>query len=280
MNDSFFQLFPNEQYLDLTLFQYGQEQCSPCHSYGPAIRNHYLFHYILSGKGTLYTTDADKTPRTYVLEAGQGFMIFPHMINTYVADQEDPWCYIWIEFDGIRAASLIGASGLTPNTPIYQSPNLDLQSEMLSKLQQIVYAKHPTAAAHIGNLYLFMDALIRSGSQQSSRPTLKRKDLYIKQAISFIEQYYARPDLSLEDAAQYCNLNRSYLGRLFKEKLNQTPQQFLITYRMNKATELMTHSDLSIGEIAKAVGYLNQMNFSRTFRSVYNTSPSSWRKEH
>lgn len=280
MNDIFFQLFPNEQYLDLTLFQYGQEQCPPCYSYGPATRNHYLFHYILSGKGTLYTTAPDKTHREYPLEAGEGFLIFPHMINTYTADQKDPWRYIWIEFDGIKASSLVDASGLTPNAPVYQSRQPDLTSEMLARLQQIVYADHASTTALIGNLYLFMDALIRSGNQQKPQQPSKRKDLYIKQAISFIEQYYARPELSLEDAARYCNLNRSYLGRLFKEKLNQTPQQFLIHYRMQKAADLMSQTDLSIGEIAKAVGYPNQMNFSRTFRSVYGMPPSDWRKKH
>ncbi|MCI8862239.1 MAG: AraC family transcriptional regulator, partial [Lachnospiraceae bacterium] len=54
MSNHLFNIFPNERYMDLTLYQYGWEQCEPAHSYGPATRNHYLFHYIIKGKGVLH----------------------------------------------------------------------------------------------------------------------------------------------------------------------------------------------------------------------------------
>ena len=44
-----FSVFPNENFVDLSLYQYGWEHCAPSHSYGPAARNHYLFHYVISG---------------------------------------------------------------------------------------------------------------------------------------------------------------------------------------------------------------------------------------
>ena len=50
MGDFLFNIFPNERYIDITLFQYGWERCKPLHSYGPASRNHYLFHFVISGK--------------------------------------------------------------------------------------------------------------------------------------------------------------------------------------------------------------------------------------
>ena len=54
MNELLFNIFPNERFIDLGLYQFGLEQCAPAHSFGPATRNHYLFHYVLSGSGTLY----------------------------------------------------------------------------------------------------------------------------------------------------------------------------------------------------------------------------------
>ena len=48
-----FHIFSDDRFMDLTLYQYGYEKCQPLHSFGPAVRNHYLFHYIVSGKGTL-----------------------------------------------------------------------------------------------------------------------------------------------------------------------------------------------------------------------------------
>ena len=50
MPDLLFHIFPNENFIDLCLYQYGYEKCDPGHSFGPAARNHYLFDYILSGK--------------------------------------------------------------------------------------------------------------------------------------------------------------------------------------------------------------------------------------
>ena len=56
------------------------------HSFGPAKRNHYLFHYIISGTGTLMADNAKGETQTYSIKSGQGFLIFPEQITTYYAD--------------------------------------------------------------------------------------------------------------------------------------------------------------------------------------------------
>ena len=58
MSNTFFNIFPNENFIDLCMYQFGYEQCDPGHSFGPATRNHYLFHYVLSGTGTLMADNA------------------------------------------------------------------------------------------------------------------------------------------------------------------------------------------------------------------------------
>ena len=45
--DNNFHIFPSETFIDLCLYQYGHEKCTPGHLFGPATRNHYLFHYVL-----------------------------------------------------------------------------------------------------------------------------------------------------------------------------------------------------------------------------------------
>ena len=73
---------------------------------------------------------------------------------------------------------------------------------------------------------------------------------------------------------------RIYFGKLFKETLGQSPQQYLIQYRMTKATELLKGTRISIAEISRSVGYENQLHFSRAFKNVFGISPSQYRTKH
>ena len=91
MNDLLFSVFPNENFVDIGLYQYGWEHCAPAHSFGPAARNHYIFHYVISGTGTLMADNSAGETITYQVKSGQGFMLFPGQINTYIADTDFPW---------------------------------------------------------------------------------------------------------------------------------------------------------------------------------------------
>ena len=107
MNDLLFSVFPNENFVDIGLYQYGWEHCAPAHSFGPAARNHYIFHYVISGTGTLMADNSAGETITYQVKSGQGFMLFPGQINTYIADTDFPWEYTWVEFDGLRAKEIV-----------------------------------------------------------------------------------------------------------------------------------------------------------------------------
>ena len=93
MDDYSFSLFPNENFMDLRLYQYGWEQCAPLHSFGPFVRNHYLFHYVISGRGLLSASVGGGAAQDYHLEANQGFLICPGEVNTYSAHRTQPWKY-------------------------------------------------------------------------------------------------------------------------------------------------------------------------------------------
>jgi len=275
-----FKLFPNERYMDLTLVQYGMEQCPASYSYGPATRNHYLFHYILTGKGRLQSTDASGESHVYHLNAGSGFMIFPGQVNTYTADESNPWSYCWIEFDGIKAKDVLASAGFTFNDPVYHPISHELRDEVRQEMLAIIYNEKKTSLYLIAHLMLFLDALIRSSFNHSSLSGGNLKDLYIREATTFVEQNYPHAHITIKDMAEFCNLNQNYLAKIFKDTIGQTPQQFLIFYRMNKAAELLRHTLLPVNEISKQVGYPNQLNFSRTFKNTFGLSPQNWRKEH
>ena len=131
----------------------------------------------------------------------------------------------------------------------------------------------------IGHLYLFIDSLVRSSTSVPLGQGSSLREFYLKEAISFIEQNFQN-DISVEDIAACCGLNRSYFGKIFHENMGKSPQEFLISYRMTKAAELLKLTALSVADIGNAVGYPNQLHFSRAFKNVYAISPRQWRLEH
>lgn len=72
--------------------------------------------------------------------------------------------------------------------------------------------------------------------------------------MNYIEQNFQN-DISIEDIARVCGINRSYLGKIFKNSVGHSPQEFLMNYRMIKATELLKLTSLSIADVGSAVGY-------------------------
>jgi AraC-like DNA-binding protein len=277
MSEPVFSIFPNENFVDLSLYQYGMEQCPPAYSFGPATRNHYLFHYVLSGTGRLMANDSRGISHEYQIRSGEGFMIFPRQINTYIADTKLPWEYVWIEFDGMRAREIIETAGLSPDHPVYHAAYKDLRENMKDEMLYIA-EHHDAPPFHLmGHLYLFIDYLSRSSSSQMTTSGRVR-DFYIKEALNYIEQNFPN-DISIENIASFCGLNRTYFGRIFKETVGKSPQQFLLSYRMAKAAELLKLTDLSISDIGNAVGYPNQLHFSRAYKNVYGVSPREWRNK-
>lgn len=278
MSDYLFSIFPSENFIDLGLYQYGWEQCDPAHSFGPAARNHYLFHYVISGTGTLFAENAKKQSIEYHIRSGQGFMIFPQQICTYIADSSLPWEYVWLEFDGLKVKEILDSIGISMNAPIYKPKYKDIAKQMTDEMLYIVRNSKVSPFNLIGHLYLFMDCLIRSFASPAIKAGNRMRDFYIKEAISYIEQNFQN-DISIEDIASFCGLNRSYFGKIFHETIGKSPQSFLISYRMTKAGELLKLTNLSITDIGNAVGYPNQLHFSRAFKSVYGISPRAWRNK-
>ena len=267
-----FYVFQDERFVDLNLYQFGWERCRPMYQFGPAVRNHFLFHYIINGKGKLETSG-----QTFYLSAGQGFLLCPGQISTYYADEQDPWEYTWVEFGGLCARECMTLAGLSETQPIYtpRAGENRVQKYMLGLVDN--HEKSPIRLIGVGMILL--DELVQTSRTKIEVGNKRLRDFYIKEAMSYIDLNYSR-DVSVEEIADACGLNRSYFGKLFKETMGQSPQQYLIQYRMTKASELLKATRISIAEVGRSVGYENQLHFSRAFKNVFGISPSQYRAKH
>lgn len=272
--------FLNNTFFDISIYQYGYEQCIPHHTFGPGTRNHYIIHFVLSGKGTFCIQNPEQNSYTdYPISAGQAFLIEPRHLIHYYADDLEPWEYMWIEFDGIKAKEYLKQAGLTKEQPIYRSSLPLLENPTYHHLKTIVDNPHFLPSEVMGYTYLFFSSLIKTSLSAKKIPTNNIQDFYVQSTVDFIEQFYMN-DITIEDMAKNINLNRSYFSKLFKKATQKNPQAFLIQYRINKACEFLLSTKMSIAEIATAVGYSNQFHFTRAFKNIMNTPPQEYRKRN
>lgn len=273
-----FCLFPNQNYLDLIPFQAGYADNDSNAFYGPAARNHYLFHYVISGAGTLTADNQEGKEYTFPVHAGQGFLIYPFQNTTYRADKQNPWEYVWIEFDGVHAVEVVNHAGLSMEAPIYKSSDPAVTQAMMQTMMKLAQETKDTFFYKMSCLYLFADYLIRSSSSAQNRNTKgSMSDYYLQMAFQFIEHNYMNL-ISVESIAQHCNIHRNQLLKIFKKAVGKGPQEYLITYRMSKAAQLLVTTKLSVNEISNAVGYPNQLHFSRAFKKIYGISPKQYQE--
>ncbi len=260
--------------IDLSVYHCGMEICKNGHSFGPAVRDHYLIHYVLSGKGT-FQVDG----KVYHLTKNQGFLICPQIVTYYEADNNDPWTYAWVGFNGIKAEQYLRYAALSRCTPIFTYDESNYIEKCFEQMLQFSQLKLSSEIRLQGLLYIFLSELIEKAASKNACFN-NQKDLYIKKAVQFMEANYSR-HISIEQLAAYLGLNRSYFSALFKSVIQATPQEFLVKLRMDKASALLTHSNLSISEVSRSVGYEDPLSFSKIFKKVKGYSPKEYKnKEH
>ena len=250
-------LIENQALCDVNPLVCGSENCQPGHRYGPAIRDYYLLHYILSGRGTF------QTPRGIrPVYEGQIFVIRPHEITTYTADTRIPWHYCWVGFDTCL-------------------PIEDLFAEDVLDLPECAHIFHDLAScAEIqegrewyvcGKIYGLLSLL-----RQHSCPATERTEQYVRRAQNYIQCNYMK-ELRVTQIASFLNLERSYFSHIFKKHTGKSPQEYIVDFRLQKAAEMIISRGLRPGEAAGQTGYGDIVNFSRMFKRRFGVPPSRYR---
>lgn len=249
----------------LYVTQCGYEDCAPGHSFGPVFRDHNLLHFVFSGKGTLEIAD-----KKYHLEAGQGFLIPTGIYAKYSADDENPWHYGWMGFDGENALKILSFRGLSAENIIFSFENIN---QMNTNIQKLIddYSSHGNDCLSIATMFEIFSQI----NPEHENDLLKTN--IIDDAINYIERNYSN-SINVNQIAGEYNLSRSQFFRVFKQKIGISPQQYLKQYRINHAADLLRQTDLSVEDIMRRSGFENACNFSKQFKSIYNRSPSAFRE--
>lgn len=267
-------LASNPSFLDLHITQYGMEQCAPLHDHGPAVRDHYLIHYVLEGQGTYETGN-----RRYSLEQGQAFLIFPGAVTYYSADADLPWKYGWVGFQGIQADNYLRQAGLSNEFPILKRFDPRTVERCILQMQesrQFPRGRDMKLASLLYSLFAHMAEMNPDNPVPQQDDQLQRQAQYVQKVIDFIGTNYSNK-ITIGQIADFVGLDRSYLCSVFRARTGFSIQEYLIRYRMQKACLLMGNHLLSIGDIARSVGYDDPLLFSKMFKKQKGLSPRQYR---
>lgn len=249
------EIITNCNYPGLNPVQFGYENCAPSHAYGPAVRTHWLLHYIISGFGK-FTREGT----THSVSPGHLFVIPPYLETYYKADREKPWNYIWIGFTATEPLPDIFSN------PVISCPDAGkIFNEMLSCRSM----DNGKSAFLSGCLWKLMGVLLEQGTSKSD---------YIDKALSYMHSEYMR-GITIQDIADRIGLHRSYFCTLFSRQLGITPSQYLINLRLTKAAELMIDHGERPSVAAASVGYEDLFHFSKIFKKYYGMSPQNYIRE-
>lgn len=86
--------------------------------------------------------------------------------------------------------------------------------------------------------------------------------------------------LTLEETSKHVHLNASYLSIVFKKETGQNFSDYLTSYRIEMAKNMLRQGDMSIAAISEAVGYADSKYFSRIFTRLVGIKPSAYRALH
>jgi AraC-like DNA-binding protein len=224
----------------------GHEVCEKNHKYGPHIRDYYLLHFCLNGKGVLIDKFGNHTIRQ-----GELFIIRPGETTTYLADGNTPWEYSWVAFGG-ELADLFNTDRSVYPFPI----------EIGLSLREFSIDRETNPAIFLSLIYKLIYYLFNEKKDNSSIPEK------IRQYIDF--NYM--DNISVLTISNYFGYERSYLYRIFKNHLGVGIKEYIIKTRMEHA-QILLKKGYSVGNTSLAVGYNDQTNFSKAYKKHFGESP-------
>ncbi|MGT2910624.1 AraC family transcriptional regulator [Streptococcus cameli] len=263
--------------MDLTIDFYGYEACSSLYSFGPAIRENYVLHYIEKGKGYFHYQN-----KVVTLQEGDLFLLKPNEVTFYQADEANPWAYFWIGLSGNKAKDYFSLSHIQEDAYLInttQQVTGSIGQEIINLLQTAESKEHSTQnhLELLGHAYQIL-YLLSDLAPNKSKVELTQTEEICLECRHIIDKHYNLDGLSISNIADELSVNRSYLTTSFKKLYHISPKDYLLQTRMKRAKQLLEATDEAIKVISYSVGYRDPLYFSKAFKDFYKQSPSQFRR--
>jgi len=231
----------------------------------------YLLMYTISGSGNLKFKGKD-----YFLEPDDVIIINYSDYHLYKTNIE-PWDFKWIYFNGTSAenfSTLLYGDSPEP-VKIVQITDFEKSLDNIYSISRLHDLPSVFQTSSIMS-DIYSKIVENKISIANNREFLNHK-YEIEKVIGYIHLNYQK-QISLDDLTKVAHLSKYHFLRIFKENIGIGPYEYLITYRINKAKELLVSTDNTVGYISKYIGFNDYVNFIRTFKKFVDVTPLKYRK--
>lgn len=247
------------------------------------------FFMLLEGE-ILFQVDTDYFP----LRPGEAVFIESGDIHAAYVAKEGPckFCALVFhpdllasaQFDAIQQTVIVPLQEKRQSFPRHITPAVPWQQELLHQLERMMEAydnKMPGFEAFMKGTLLIMLSQIaiegRSVNHTQSENADSTKINRLKKVILYIQDNYQEP-IRTRDLSELIPMSEGQFCRFFKSMTRKTPVDYINSYRVRQAAELLQQSERKISDIAMDVGFDNVSYFIKVFRKAMKCSPSEFRK--
>ncbi|WP_409343840.1 AraC family transcriptional regulator [Paenibacillus sp. MBLB4367] len=256
----------------LWLLRAGRCEAKPNYKAGPKWNEYFSIHFVREGQVLLTYKD-----RRVALRKGDLFTMFPHDVYEYKIDPAVSRLEMaWINFEGRHADRLLRAIGMSEEVPFLQGVLNKETEDLVRQLLQAIRSSYSEGSClqAIGLLYGLFARLTPAPAGPSVKQT---RTAWLDKSVEFIHTHVFE-GVSVEDAAHYVGVHRSYFSGVFAERMGVSPIQYMQRLKMDKSALLLHETDKPVTEIALSVGYPDLYAFTRAFTAYFGMSPTKYRR--
>lgn len=264
--------FQNEE-AELNLDECGIQPYSINEKYDYNVYQNFVIHYVDYGVGYL-EIDGKK----YRLEKGDGYVIKASQHVKYYADPDEPWTTYWVGLSGNNLHQMLHGTILQNGSffSFIKGGHAQLIIKEICDTTLQLNESIPSSYWYKAKIYMLIDTIRKELSYQFTQELPSAKNL-AEIAYDYINNNYMK-QISIESISRYLGVSRSYFYKIFKQKYQVSPHQYLHDRRQTIAASLLLSTTLTIAEIAERCGYQDPLYFSKSFSTYYNESPTQFRK--
>lgn len=235
------------------------------------ILNDYYVIYISKGQGVFESALSEPT----VITAGTCFLLFPGVWHRYRPDQGTGWEEYWIGFRGGYPDQLMTKGFFSSDFPVI---NPGLNEALLGLMQKVVEnVRSGTPGYHqvISGITLQILGLIHALS--SHKDLNSDVDEQAVEKAKFFLRENLESNLDMKQLIRELPMSYSKFRKMFKQATGESPNQYHLNLRLDKARELLNTTNLNVTEVAYNLGFDSVFYFSKLFKKKNGVSPKSYR---